>query len=374
MLKDKNDSKVKKFTMQVSEKNNIEILFEDISTFILSMSASKKIIFIDPIVLTKKKYFLKLENKDKNLILIPTNIYEKNKNFESLMSILRVLEDQKVGRRNDAIFAVGGGALMDVVSFAASIFRRGVFVYKIPTTLLGIVDASIGIKTGINFQDKRNRVGSYHFEYKVIIDTKMMDGLSKNMLRQGLGEIFKIAIIKSKSLFDILVKYSNSLEDINFYKNNKGLNILKKSIKLMLEELHNNPKEKELKRCVDFGHSFCPLLEMEAIKRSEVKTLPHGFAVIYDCLLTTTISLLRGKIKENEYIEILKLCKKFDFDFNNKIYEDVNLMWMSFMDLVKHRGENQNLPIPISIGRYSFLQDVTYDEIAYANNFLRERL
>ena len=374
MLKDKNDSKVKKFTMQVSEKNNIEILFEDISTFILNMSASKKIIFIDPIVLTKKKYFLKLENKDKNLILIPTNIYEKNKNFESLMSILRVLEDQKVGRRNDAIFAVGGGALMDVVSFAASIFRRGVFVYKIPTTLLGIVDASIGIKTGINFQDKRNRVGSYHFEYKVIIDTKMMDGLSKNMLRQGLGEIFKIAIIKSKSLFDILVKYSNSLEDINFYKNNKGSNILKKSIKLMLEELHNNPKEKELKRCVDFGHSFCPLLEMEAIKRSEVKTLPHGFVVIYDCLLTTTISLLRGKIKENEYIKILKLCKKFDFDFNNKIYEDVNLMWMSFMDLVKHRGENQNLPIPISIGRYSFLQDVTYDEIAYANNFLRERL
>ena len=69
---------------------------------------------------------------------------------------------------------------------------------KIPTTLLGIVDAAVGIKTGINFEEKRNRIGSYHFDYKVVIDSKMLDGLSKNMVRQGLGEIFKIAIIKSK--------------------------------------------------------------------------------------------------------------------------------------------------------------------------------
>ena len=167
--------------MQVSEKSDIEILFQDISTFIANLDVNKKIIFVDPIVLTKKKYFLELENRNKNIILIPTNIYEKNKNFNSLISILKILENEKIGRRNDAIFAVGGGALMDVVSLAASIFRRGVFIYKIPTTLLGIVDASIGIKTGINFQEKRNRIGSYHFDYKVIIDSKMMDGLSKNM-------------------------------------------------------------------------------------------------------------------------------------------------------------------------------------------------
>lgn len=374
MLKGKYDSKVRKFSMQVFERNNIEILFQDILSFITKLKANKKIIFIDPIVLTKKKYFIELENREKNLVLIPTNIYEKSKNFNSLISILKVLEDEKIGRRNDAIFVVGGGALMDVVSFAASIFRRGVFIYKIPTTLLGIVDAAVGIKTGINFEEKRNRVGSYHFDYKVVIDSKMLDGLSKNMVRQGLGEIFKIAIIKSKSLFSLLDKYSNSLEDINFYKNKQGLNIIKKSILLMLEELHNNPKEKVLKRCVDFGHSFCPLVEMESIKRPDIKTLPHGFVVLYDCLLTTTISLMRRKISEGQYIKILKLCKKFDFNFNNIIYEDVNLLWASFMDLVKHRGENQNLPIPTKIGHYSFLQDVTFNEMVSANNYLRKRL
>ena len=70
------------------------------------------------------------------------------------------MEMQGIGRRNDNIIAVGGGALLDVVAFAASIFRRGINVVKVPTTLLGIVDASIGIKTGINFLGQRNRIGS----------------------------------------------------------------------------------------------------------------------------------------------------------------------------------------------------------------------
>lgn len=374
MLRSNNNSKVKKFTMQVSYKSNIDILFQDTSNFISNLKVNKKIVFIDPIVLSGKKFFLKLENNDANLVIIPTNIHEKNKNIDSVISILKIFEEQKVGRRNDAIFAVGGGALMDAVSLAASIFRRGIFVYKFPTTLLGVVDAAIGIKTGVNFLDKRNRVGSYHFDYKVIIDTKMMDGLSKNMMRQGLGEIFKIAIIKSETLFNNLVKFSGNLENINFYNNGNGLNILKQSINLMLEELHDNPREKQLKRCVDFGHSFCPLLEMESIKRPEAKAIPHGYVVIYDCLLTSTISMKRGKLSNQHFLKILKLCKKFNFNFDNPIYEDTNLMWASFMDLVKHRGEKQNLPIPTSIGKYSFLQNVTYEEMLIANKYLREQL
>jgi 3-dehydroquinate synthetase len=374
MLRGNNEFKNKKFVMTVSYKSNIDILFSDATDFIKNLDANKKIIFIDPIVLSKKKYFLQLESSDPNFILIPININEKNKNIDTVVSILKILEEQKIGRRNDAIFAVGGGTLMDAVSFAASIFRRGIFVYKIPTTLLGVVDASIGIKTGVNFLNKRNRIGSYHIDYKVVIDIQMMDGLSKEMLTEGLGEIFKIAIIKSESLFDDLVKYSKNLKNIKFYQSTKGLNIIKKSIRLMLEELHNNPKEEELKRCVDFGHSFCPLIEMESIRRPEIKALPHGFVVVYDCLLTSTISLLRKKLSNENYLKIIKLCNKFNFNLNNSVYEDTNLMWESFMDLVKHRGEKQNLPIPTKIGSYLFLQDVTYDEMVAANNFLRKHL
>ena len=75
---------------------------------------------------------------------------------------------------------------------AASIFRRGIHVVKVPTTLLGIVDAAIGIKTGINYLGQRNRLGSYHFDYSVIADPKLMYGLHKNLVRQGLGETLKL--------------------------------------------------------------------------------------------------------------------------------------------------------------------------------------
>lgn len=374
MLKNNSIGKDNYFSMEIVNKSKINIIFKNIYSFIKNLKENKKIIFIDPIVLSLNEDFLKLEEKDKNLILVPTNIIEKNKNTESLLSVLKILEEQKIGRRNDAVLVIGGGALMDVISLASSIYRRGIFVYKIPTTLLGVVDASVGIKTGINFLEKRNRVGSYHFDYKVIIDVNMLNGLNKNMLRQGLGEIFKIAIIKSESLFKDLFKYLNQLENIKFYKNKDGIKIIKKSIYLMLEELHNNPKEKELKRCVDFGHSFCPLLEMESIKRSDIKSLPHGFVVLYDCLLTCAISLKRKKLSKSDFEKILKLCKSFDFNFDNSIYEDTNLMWESFMDLTKHRGDKQNLPVPTKIGKYIFLQNITYNEMVEANNFLRKLL
>lgn len=374
MLKLNNHQKVEIISMEVAYQKKIDIEFVDVYSFIKSLKANKKIIFIDPIILSRKKIFLKLENSDQDIILIPTNISEKNKNLESTISILNILEEQKIGRRNDAIFAIGGGALMDTVSLAVSIFRRGVFIYKIPTTLLGVVDAAIGIKTGVNFLEKRNRIGTYHIDYKVIIDTKMMDGLSKNMLRQGLGEIFKIAIIKSESLFEDLYKNSKNLENLKFFQSQNGLKIIKKSIKLMVDELRDNPRENILKRCVDFGHSFCPLVEMESIKRPDIKTIPHGFAVIYDCLLTSTIALNRGELKELDYLKILNLTSQFDFNFENTIYEDTNLMWESFMDLFKHRGNSQNLPIPTKIGSFSFLQDVSYEEMIIANQFLREKL
>ena len=116
-------------------------------------------------------------------------------------------------------------------------------------------------------------------------------------------------------------------------------------------------------RCVDFGHSFSPLVEMESLSRKGIKTLPHGYSVAFDCLLTTTISLNRNLLNKDEYERIVSLYKSFDFGLNNDIYLDENLLWSSFLEMTKHRGGNQNFPVPISIGEYCFLQDVTFQEL-----------
>ena len=151
------------------------------------------------------------------------------------MAILDVIESQGTGRKDTLLAAVGGGALLDIVSFAASVFRRGISVIKVPTTLLGIVDASIGIKTGINFSGQRNRLGSYHLDYSVIVDPMLLKGLTPFLLRQGLGEIFKIAII-SLVLFNLLSDNINRLVTF-FYQSPEGITVLSQSIQLMLEEL-----------------------------------------------------------------------------------------------------------------------------------------
>ena len=98
----------------------------------------------------------------------------------------------------------GGGVLTDVVSFACSIYRRVVPYIKIPTTLLGIVDASIGIKTSINHFSRRNRIGSYSFPTAIIIDPSLMSTLPLSEISNGLAEIIKLAIIKDSKLFEIL--------------------------------------------------------------------------------------------------------------------------------------------------------------------------
>jgi len=359
--------------MNVSYEKDIDIEFVNVFSF-LKNKTGKKIVFIDPIVLSNHDQFLEIEASDPGMLLVPTNLNESNKDLESLTSILSVIETNGTGRRGDIICAVGGGALLDVVAFAASIFRRGVAMIKIPHTLLGIVDASIGIKTGINFLGQRNRLGTYNFDYSVAIDPVLMNGLHGTLVRQGLGEIFKIAVIKSSSLFESLCSCGVRLEDPLFYSSSKGKNILSQSIKLMLEELHENPREDNLMRCVDYGHSFSPFVEMESVNRAGYKSLPHGYAVAYDCVLTATIASRRGILPKSEYQRILSLFMAHDFGFANDIYFDHNLLWASFLEMVKHRGGSQNLPVPTSIGAHSFIQDLTFEEMKVSVEILREAI
>ena len=125
-------------------------------------------------------------------------------------------------------------------------------------------------------------------------------------------------------------------------------------------------------RCVDYGHSFSPLVEMESISRSGFKSLPHGFSVAFDCLLTATISMNRSLLPIQEYQEILSLYLHFDFGLDNDIYSDSKLLWSSFLEMTKHRGGNQNLPVPTSIGSFTFLQDVSFDELKQCLSILMD--
>jgi 3-dehydroquinate synthase len=354
------------FKMEAVISNEISIEWGDLFSQ-LSDKSTKTIVFIDPIVYSlHATRFHEIEELNDRVQIVPTKVNENTKNLESLISVLERFENLSIGRRDDFIYAVGGGALLDLVSLAANLYRRGVPVIKVPTTLLGCVDASIGIKTGINFLNRRNRLGSYYLNYTVLLDTNLLTSIDSSLIREGLGEIFKIAIIKSIKLFELLELNKAELFKSDFYNSTPGQEIIGLSIQLMLEELHDNPTETNLKRCVDFGHSFSPLVEMYSIEKDGVEAIPHGIAVGNDSVITSIISRNRGKLSKDHLDRIIDLAEHIDFRKNHYLHQSVEVMWSSFADMTKHRGGNQNLPIPTGIGEYDFIQDLEYSELEAA--------
>ena len=140
---------------------------------------------------------------------------EDKKDWETVDKILSFFEKIKLLRKQPVI-AVGGGVLLDIVGFACSIYRRGVPYIKLPTTLLAIVDASVGSKVGVNHFSRRNRIGSYYPPIISLIDKNFIATESRRNIINGLGEIFKLAVIKSEPLFSLLESNYKLLLDEKF--------------------------------------------------------------------------------------------------------------------------------------------------------------
>lgn len=355
------------FKMTSTIDREINFHWVDIKSKIANDWKHKKIVaFIDSNVYESNIDWAELETAHSSLQFIPTNLNEAKKSTESLLACLERLESIGFSRRSDILLAIGGGVLMDLVSLAANLYRRGVAVVKVPTTLLGFVDASIGIKTGINFLGQRNRLGTYYLNYDVMYDRSLLTTLSTDLIREGLGEIFKIAIIKSKELFELLETNIGEILNPKFYLTDAGGNIISLSVKLMLEELHDNPTESNLKRCVDFGHTFSPFAEMQSVQSKEYLSIPHGLAVGADCVITSIISKNRGILCADDLHRICTVADTINFHPDHPIYEQNEILWSSLVDMTEHRGGDQNLPYPTALGEFDFIQDLKLDELDIA--------
>ena len=199
--------------------------------------------------------------------------------------------------RRETVVAVGGGVLLDIVGFCSSIYRRGVPYFKIPTTLLSIVDVSVGAKVAINHFERRNRLGSYYPPVAALVDKKFIESQNKREIINGIAEIFKLAIIKSSELFNLLEKNYSQLINEKFQFGAVPIRVINLAISNMIEELAPNLWEKKLDRCVDFGHTFSPIIEMK-----NIKNLLHGEAVVLDCLFSSCIAYNRKYIdKKKKY-------------------------------------------------------------------------
>ena len=196
--------------MDFIKSNNYSIFFSDLGykrlkNLILLNKYSKIFVHVDT---NTKNYCLDIFIKKTNGLnfdIIESVPGEENKNLESCINLWSIIS-RKSGDRKSLIINLGGGVVSDIGGFVASTFKRGIDYINIPTTLLSIVDASIGGKTGIDFQFLKNQIGTFYEPKMVVVDPIFIKTLSKNEVLSGYAEIFKHSLIVKSKLFEKLIK------------------------------------------------------------------------------------------------------------------------------------------------------------------------
>jgi 3-dehydroquinate synthase len=254
--------------------------------------------------------------------------------------------------RTALLVGVGGGVCTDITTIAAAWLRRGVEHVRVPTTLIGQVDAGIGYKGAVNFGGYKSYLGCFHAPRNVLIAPAFLHSLPPQHLRDGFAEIIKMAIVRDPGLFDLVELYGEELVRTGFRSPwEAGTDIVWRSVVLMLEELAKDPYEDQtFERAVDFGHTFSPLLEAASGYR-----LAHGAAVAVDMALTTVISAELGLIESASRDRVLSLFRSLDLPLFSSLLT-TELCQRSLELAARHRGGRPNLVLPTGIGSVRFLQ------------------
>lgn len=292
---------------------------------------------------------------------------EPEKSLDNVLRVVRALDEFGVNRRSDPLIAIGGGVLLDVAGFAASIYRRGLPYVRVPTTLMGLIDAGIGIKTGVNFDAHKNRIGTYFAPQRAYLDTQFLKTLDDRHIANGIAEIIKIALIKDPRLFELLEENTTSLIADRFAGRPAYQEILVRATVGMLEELADNLWESVLERVVDYGHTFSPRLEMVALPE-----LLHGEAVAIDMALSLVIAAQREFISPHELSRALTLIEAYGLPIHHT-YCDEELLMEGLAETTSHRDGLQRLPLSRGIGGAVFINDLTRAEVRYASIHLARR-
>lgn len=294
------------------------------------------------------------------VIVLPAE--EEAKELASVLAVADAMADTGLLRRSEAVVVIGGGVVMDVVGLAANLFRRGVPYVRVPTTLIGLVDAGVGVKTGVNRGTHKNRLGTYFAPTATLVDPSFLSSLPARHVRNGLAEIAKIALVKDPGLVSLLESAAARLPHIDYALTaiDTHEEILARAIGGMLAELEPNLHETNLERIVDFGHTFSPSLELIADP-----PLLHGEAVAVDMALCIELSSQRGLLSEFEARRALNLLYRLGLPLTNRMFTP-DLLNTALEDTIKHRDGLQRVPLLTGLGRATFVHDLTPQELADA--------
>ncbi len=277
---------------------------------------------------------------------------EDKKTLDTCVQVWGALTDAG-GDKKSLIINLGGGVISDLGGFVASTFKRGIDFINIPTTLLSMVDASVGGKTGVDFEGIKNHIGTTYEPKGVFVNPTFLETLSERHIKNGYAEIIKIALIA----------------DISFWKELKKLkmpgefsseSVITKAIELKNNIVKKDLHENDLRKSLNFGHNIGHALESALIEQQ--KAILHGEAIAAGIIMEAEIANNLKRISKKELKEI---CDYLYFIYKKiKITKETETLLLKYiLHDKKNEGDELCFALPNKIGNYKLYCGVTIETI-----------
>lgn len=270
------------------------------------------------------------------------------------------------GSRHSYMLCLGGGMVTDLGGFAASTFKRGIGYINIPTTLLGMVDAAVGGKTGINFNGLKNEIGVFNKADAVVVDTNFLRTLDNANLRSGYAEMLKHGLISDHAMLTQLLTFD--LENIAF---DTLLPMVGDSIAVKERIVTEDPYERGLRKALNLGHTVGHAFESLLLHR-ETPVL-HGYAVAWGCVCELYLSLMKCGFPQATLRQVIQYVKRYYGSFALSCKDYPHLIALMRHDK-KNTGGVINFTLLSEVGQLQLNQTATEDEIIEMLDFFRENI
>ena len=299
--------------------------------------------------------------KDSTPIIIKAT--DTHKNLDTLSQVWQALSNGGA-TRHSLMINLGGGMVTDLGGFAASTFKRGIDFINIPTTLLAMVDASVGGKTGINFGGLKNEIGMFSDSRFVIINTQFLDTLDHDNICSGYAEMLKHGLISDERTWAELVTFNLDNPDLSQLQR-----MVAESIKVKERIVEADPHEHGIRKALNLGHTMGHAFESFAMRRGT--PILHGYAVAYGLISELYMSARKTAFPTDRMHQTVRFIRE-NYGTLNITCDD----YPTLIELMHHDKKNTsgiiNFTLLGNVGDIRINQTANEEEIKEALDFFRE--